>query len=167
MTITHLSLYFPGLGIRSSVFWANRSCLWKNEWMRDSLKKPSDLLICSFLVSDLSESKWANERIPSPAILSWKNVILLAERGRGWFSSYYGEGERRDRDPLLNQITAEFLTFSVLPHAIAHLGSTLHRFNPRQAQDSTIGSSQDRLRPVGSTWDRLRPVDSTWTGSGQ
>ena len=46
----------PGLGIRWSVFWANRSFLRKNERMSDSLKKTSDLLICSFLVSDLSES---------------------------------------------------------------------------------------------------------------
>ena len=58
---------YSGLGIRSSVFRANRLFFAKNERMIDSLKKKSDSLIFgeqpkrfahgrSFLVSDLSES---------------------------------------------------------------------------------------------------------------
>ena len=86
------TVFHPGLGILSLVFWANRSFLRKNEQMSDSL-------IRSFLVSDLSNSltvahlywaiweicsqsliwfeqneqmskwaneQWANEWIPSP-----------------------------------------------------------------------------------------------------
>ena len=56
-----------GLGIRSSIFWANRSFFAKNEWMSNSLKKTSDSFICheqpewfahgrSFNMSDLSDS---------------------------------------------------------------------------------------------------------------
>ena len=41
-----------GLGIRSSVFWENHSFLWQDGWMSDWLKK---WVICSFLVSDLSD----------------------------------------------------------------------------------------------------------------
>ena len=44
---------FSGLGIPSSVFRANRSFLPKNEQIA---KKMRDSLICSFLVSDLSDS---------------------------------------------------------------------------------------------------------------
>ena len=57
---TNFSVENQGLEILSSVFWAN--CLifakkWaNNEQMSDLLKKTSDLLICSFLVSDLSDS---------------------------------------------------------------------------------------------------------------
>ena len=48
-------LNISGLGIRSSVFWANRLFLPKNKQMCDSLKKTSDSLIRSFLVNDLSD----------------------------------------------------------------------------------------------------------------
>ena len=48
---------FLGLGICSSVFRVNRSFfLPKNEQMSNWLKKMSDSLICSFLVSNLSDS---------------------------------------------------------------------------------------------------------------
>ena len=68
-----------GLGIRSSVFWANRSFFRKNERMRDLLKKVSNLLIRSFFVSDLSDllmvahflwATWANR--------SWS--LIFSER---------------------------------------------------------------------------------------
>ena len=49
-------LYFAELGIRSFDFQAKRSFLSKNERMSGSLKKMSNSLICSFLVSEMSDS---------------------------------------------------------------------------------------------------------------
>ena len=48
--------FSPGLGICSIDFQVNCSFLFENEQMSDSLKKMSDSFICSFLVSDLSNS---------------------------------------------------------------------------------------------------------------
>ena len=45
-----------GLGFRSSVFERIARFLPKHEQMSNSLKKMNDSLICSFLVSDLSDS---------------------------------------------------------------------------------------------------------------
>ena len=51
-------MYLPGLGIRSSVFRAKHSIFAQKRTNEQfaSLKKKSDSLICSFLVSDLSDS---------------------------------------------------------------------------------------------------------------
>ena len=82
ITFLQLLRKYTGLGIRSSIFWANCSFLAKNERMSDSLKKRCNLLIRSFLVSNLSDSLmvthfwWANW-----ANLSWSLTSLTKNEG--------------------------------------------------------------------------------------
>ena len=75
---------FPGLGIRSSVFWANRSFFAKkmSEWAIRS--KKSNSLDRSFLVSDLSKSLMV-------AHLSWatwasRSQLLICPERSEWIS---------------------------------------------------------------------------------
>ena len=74
-----------GLGIRSSVFWANRSFFAKYKQMSDFLKKTRDSLIISFLVNNLSHSLmvahfwWATWVIQSHCSLKkrdWANRLF-------------------------------------------------------------------------------------------
>ena len=74
--------YIAGLGIRSMVFWANRSFFakkWANEQFAE---KTSNLLIHSFLVSNLSDwlmvahfwwATWAIRSQSSPKKREWAN----------------------------------------------------------------------------------------------
>ena len=80
------SLYFPGLGIRSSVFWANRLFLRKNERMSNLLKKTSDSLIHSFLVSNLSDLLTSLIFGERP---EWFAHIAHKKRGNEWIANFF------------------------------------------------------------------------------
>ena len=82
-----------GLGICSLVFRANRLFLPKNERMSNSLKKTSDSLICSFLVSDLSDSLmithflWATWANCSWSLIFGERPERLAHIAHFWWAT--------------------------------------------------------------------------------
>ena len=68
-----------GLGIRSSVFWANRSFYAKYKQMSDLLKKTRDSVISSFLVNNLSHSLMVAHFLVSD--LSNSITLLIKKEG--------------------------------------------------------------------------------------
>ena len=127
---------YAGLGIRSSVFWANRS-FFAQKWANEQFtKKTSDSLIRSCLVSNLSDSlmvahflwaTWANrsrslicleppERFAHSAHLSWaiwgnrSQSLIWFERNERWAKERIpspGEFPTLSLFPIFNSATAQ------------------------------------------------------------
>ena len=92
--VTSCHHIFSGLGICSSVFWANRSFFvkkWANKWFA---QKTSDSLICSFLMSDLSNSLmiahflWATWANRSWSLIFGERPERLAHIAHFWWATW-------------------------------------------------------------------------------
>ena len=118
-----------GLGIRSSVFWANHSFFAKNEQIAHLLKKTSDLLIRSFLVSNLSDlfaslikkREWANR---SFFLNLQKTYQKIRFNQTFWANrSFFGFCERNSKWAICSKQTEQFsnsLFYHERPEQIAH-----------------------------------------------